>query len=135
MPPPSIPAPGRCGGPEGMPSSRLLANLPSFAVWRRYFGRNLTGVGLLLLLAYFLWSSLHGERGLLAWIDLQRSLEASRVELSRLEDRHTALVARIDALDPAGIDPDVLTEELHRLGYVAPDEVIVLTPEDGAGDP
>lgn len=117
-----------------MPAQRLPSNLPPFAVWRRYLGRNLVGAALLLVLAFFLWSSLHGERGLLAWIDLQRTLEAGRVELHRLEDRHTALVARIDALGPEGIDPDVLTEELHRLGYVAPDEVIVLTPEDEAGD-
>jgi cell division protein FtsB len=81
------------------------------------------------MLAYFAWHAMHGQRGLLAWVDLNREIEASRAELGRLQSEREALERRVDGLRRDALDPDLLEEELRKLGYVAEGEVVILAPE------
>jgi cell division protein FtsB len=89
------------------------------------------GVAILLVLAlvYFGYHGLHGGRGLLAWVDLNRQVEAAKQELARLEAERSEIDRRVKGLARDAIDPDLLEEELRKLGYVAEGEVIVLTPQ------
>jgi cell division protein FtsB len=80
-------------------------------------------------LAYFAWHAVHGQRGLLAWVDLSRELEQRRAELAELRAERVAIERRVDGLRPDAIDPDLLEEELRKLGYVGERELIILTPE------
>lgn len=91
---------------------------------------------LAVLLAWFFWHALHGRRGLVAWMDLRREVAAARAELDALEAERAALEARVRALEPSGVDADLLEGELRRLGYVEPDELVILLdpPEDAAPD-
>lgn len=84
---------------------------------------------LALALVYFGWHAVHGERGLLAWVDLQRQLEQGRAELAALQAERATVERRIDGLREDAIDPDLLEEELRKLGYVGERELIILTPE------
>jgi cell division protein FtsB len=96
------------------------------------------GIAILLALAlvYFGYHGLHGGRGLLAWIDLNREVEAARQELAVLKAERSELERRVKGLAPDAIDPDLLEEELRKLGYVGEREVVVLTPErEGAAGP
>jgi cell division protein FtsB len=92
---------------------------------------------LALLLAWFVYHAIHGRRGLVAWMDLRREVAAARAELEGLEAKRTALEARVRALEPSGVDADLLEGELRRLGYVEPDELVILVdpPEEEAGNP
>jgi cell division protein FtsB len=80
-------------------------------------------------LAYFGWHAVHGSRGLLAWIDLNRQLEVGHAELTLLRQERLALERRIAGLQQDAIEPDLLEEELRKLGYVGERELIILTPE------
>lgn len=87
-----------------------------------------TFVGLLVYLAYH---ALEGANGLWAL----RELDARAVVLGqRAAELHTArqnLEARVALLRPDNLDPDLLDEEARRLlGFVHPDEVVILTPRD-----
>jgi cell division protein FtsB len=81
----------------------------------------------LLLLAYFAHHGVHGERGLLAWIDKSRELQSARAELATLDAQITELAGTVEALQPDRSDPDLLEEQLRNLGFIGKDEVIVLT--------
>jgi cell division protein FtsB len=90
---------------------------------------------LLGLLAYFTWHTLHGPRSLPAWVELRHEIEASRAELDRLRQEREALDRRVAGLGRDALDPDLLEEELRKLGYVAEREVVVLVPEREASPP
>jgi cell division protein FtsB len=78
------------------------------------------------VLVYFGYHALHGHRGLLAWIDTSRDLEAARQDLARLGAERADLERQIRAFQQDSIDRDLLEEELRKLGYVRPDEIVVL---------
>jgi cell division protein FtsB len=80
------------------------------------------------ILAYFGFHAVHGQRGLLAWVDRNREIEASRQELAGLTAEREAHERRIKGLKPGQLDRDLLEEELRQLGYIRPGEVIVLPP-------
>lgn len=85
------------------------------------------------VIAYFGYHALHGERGLLAWMDKSRDLEAARQELARVEAERAALEREVRAFAEDRIDRDLLEEELRKLGYVRRDEVIILRPAEPPG--
>ncbi len=85
------------------------------------------------VLAYFGYHALHGERGLLAWVDKSRDLEAARQELELVRAERAELDRDVRAFQEDRLDRDLLEEELRKLGYVYPNEVIILRPA-GAGD-
>ena len=87
------------------------------------------GVLVTAVLAYFGYHALHGQRGLLAWIDKSRGLEAARQDLARIAEERAGLDRQVRAFQQDQIDRDLLEEELRKLGYVRPNEVIVLRPD------
>lgn len=86
----------------------------------------------LALLGYFTWHGLNGQRGLWTWIEVGRELERARAELAGLQAERRALEQRVDALQPDRSDPDLLEEQLRRLGYVAEGEAVILAPAAAA---
>jgi cell division protein FtsB len=104
---------------------------PTLRAWRHAGRRALRGRWVVLPLAtalvYFAWHAMHGQRGLLAWIDLTRQVETARGELGELRRERQALDRRVQGLQPDRLDPDLLEEELRKLGYVKEGEVVVLT--------
>ena len=78
------------------------------------------------ILAYFGYHALHGQYGFLAWIDTSRDLQAARQELAQLKGERALLQRDVQAFQRDSIDRDLLEEELRKLGYVKPNEVIIL---------
>jgi cell division protein FtsB len=87
-------------------------------------------VGVTLILAYFGYHALHGSYGFLAWIDTSRDLEAARQELAKLSAERQRLEADVAAFQPDLLDRDLLEEQLRLLGYVRPNEVIILRRDE-----
>ena len=104
------------GGPLTAPlrAGRALA--------RRYW----LDLAVAFVVAYFAYHAVHGERGFLSWIDRTREVEVARHELTRLRQERETLAERVGRLRPGQADADAVEEELRRLGYVRPDEVILL---------
>jgi len=102
----------------------MVANLVD-AVAQRLKGRWLALV-VTLVLAYFGFHALHGRYGFLAWIDTSRELVVARQELAGLVAEREELQRDVQAFQQDSLDRDLLEEELRRLGYVRPNEVIIL---------
>ncbi len=83
------------------------------------------------ILAYFGYHALHGQYGFLAWIDTSRDLKAARLELAQLKGERALLQRDVQAFQRDSIDRDLLEEELRKLGYVKPNEVIILRRDEG----
>ena len=106
----------------------MVANLLE-TVGGRLRGRWLAIV-VTLVLAYFGYHALHGRYGFLAWIDTSRDLELARQELALLVAERERLEADVAAFQPDSLDRDRLEEQLRLLGYVRPNEVIILRRDE-----
>jgi cell division protein FtsB len=83
---------------------------------------------------YFAYHVVHGDRGLIAWIDLQRKVEAMRAALARIEAERQTLENRVQLLHPQSLDPDLLEERARvMLNYGYPDDIVILDPRKRAG--
>jgi cell division protein FtsB len=100
---------------------------------KREAGRHWLGILLLLTLGYFAYHSIHGSRGLFAWVDRNHELELKRLELDAIRDQRQWLGKRVLALGaPAGdqgIAVDLLEETLYELGFVYENELVILDPQ------
>jgi len=82
-----------------------------------------------LVIAYFLWQGVNGQRGLKAGEEYEQQLTRLRYErdlakMERLQWEH-----RISLMRGETVDADVLDEEAHALlGRVQKNEVVILTP-------
>ena len=78
------------------------------------------------ILVLFASYAVLGPSGILAWGDYDRQLEARKVELARLNMERARLQNRVDLLNPAHADPDLVDEMLRKnLNVGHPDDVIV----------
>jgi len=102
----------------------------SYRIYRlkREVARHWLGILLVLTLAYFAYHSIHGDRGLFAWVDRGHELDAKRLELEDVRAQRQWLEERVKALGQDGIAIDLLEETLYELGFVHENEVIILDP-------
>jgi cell division protein FtsB len=84
---------------------------------------------LILMVAYFGISFVHGERGLLAWIRLSDEVGLVQADLADLMVHRTRMEHRIQLLRPNGLDLDLLDERSRALlGFAHKDEIVIYTP-------
>lgn len=70
---------------------------------------------------------LNGDRGVLAWHQLDQKLRESHIRLSELQKTHEELERRVSLMRPDSFCLDMLDEQSKlNLGYVSPDEVVVM---------
>ncbi|MXO68166.1 septum formation initiator [Altererythrobacter marinus] len=83
---------------------------------------------LLLLMAL----AIAGPSGLLAWGENARLLEQRQTRIAELVEERDALKNRVDLLDPAQADPDLVGEQLRQnFNVVHPDELVLILDETG----
>ncbi len=86
----------------------------------------------LLMLGYFTYHLVQGERGAIAMWRLQGQLTRSEEQLQTLRSERQSLEKHVQLLHPSHVDPDMLDEQARRsLGYAGRNEVMVLVPKDG----
>lgn len=82
-----------------------------------------------LVIAYFLWQGVNGQRGLKAGEGYEQQLAKLRYELLLAKNERMQWEHRISLMRGERIDADVLDEEAHALlGRVQKNEVVILTP-------
>ena len=80
-----------------------------------------------LFVCYFLVHAFHGDRGVLAWMHLQKQVAVAEVTLSETRSVRTAYDQRISLLRSEHLDADMLDERARIMaGLVRPDEFIVI---------
>lgn len=84
------------------------------------------------LTAYFAYHAFAGEQGLGHWSNMQQTLDDRHSELAEILTANDQLRSDISRLAPGAVDPDLI-EELARddLGFVYPDEMVVITEKAG----
>jgi len=81
---------------------------------------------LLLLMAL----AIAGPSGLLAWGENAHLLQQRQARITALMEERDALRNRVDLLDPAHADPDLVGEQLRQnFNVVHPDEVVLILDE------
>lgn len=80
-----------------------------------------------LLIAYFLFHAWSGRYGIEAMRELEEERTRLEFELVRVKEKRAALDARVMLLRDGTIEKDMLDEQArHMLGYVGPDELVIL---------
>ena len=84
---------------------------------------------MLLMLMYFIFHSIYGSRGILAYFKLQAELNNSHKKLELLRAERLEIENRTKLLRHESIDKDMLDEKIRNvLGFSAPEEKIFKTP-------
>ena len=79
-----------------------------------------------LFVCYFVWHAFNGDSGILAWLQIQRNIEAAKDVLSGTSARRADMEKRVDLLKSSGIDPDMLDERARIMtGLVHPRDHIL----------
>ncbi|MBY0501171.1 MAG: septum formation initiator family protein [Alphaproteobacteria bacterium] len=79
------------------------------------------------VVGYFIYHSIQGDRGILAWVQLQDHLAQSLSQLSAVIKERQDLEERVQALRPESINRDLLDQQVRlNLGYSHPDEIVIL---------
>lgn len=80
------------------------------------------------MLCYFAYHVVHGERGILAWHQLERQVAEAQAELDQIRGQREVLEHRVSLLHNDNLDADLLDEVVRRnLGYGRPDEIVIQT--------
>ena len=76
--------------------------------------------------AYFIYHSIQGERGLLSMLRTKQKLDIVRQEFNLLQSQKEVLERRVYLLRPDSLDLDMLEERARAvLNFARPDEVII----------
>ena len=82
------------------------------------------------LLAYFLYHTISGDRGILAWLQIRKDVSQTQEILKDRQAEKDKLEKKVQLLRPDHLDLDMLDERAREvLGYAHPEDVILL-PED-----
>jgi cell division protein FtsB len=88
----------------------------------------------LVLLGYFIFHAIQGDRGLVAWLVLKQEIRVAEAKDAVLAGEEGVLEQRVAALSPGSLDPDMIEERARiMLNYAHPDELVILLarPESG----
>lgn len=78
------------------------------------------------IMGYFIYHSIQGDRGILAWAQLQKHLLHTQTQLEELIKERQNLEEKVQALGPQ-INRDLLDQQARlQLGYTHPDEIVIL---------
>ncbi len=76
---------------------------------------------------YFAYHSVQGDRGIIAWLQLEQQVEIAQATLEKVSRDRSALEHRARLLRPDNLDPDMLDQRTRQvLGLVRPDEIVIL---------
>lgn len=80
-----------------------------------------------LLIIYFTYHSISGERGVMAYIKLKKQLVIRSEMLLELQTQRKKLDASVKLINPKTLDKDMVDELARReLGLIGKDEVMVI---------
>lgn len=79
------------------------------------------------MIAYFGYSAVHGDHGLIAYLQFGQKIAALEADLDAIQARRQALEHRVSQLRPQSLDPDLLDERAREtLGFAHPNERVIL---------
>ncbi|MGB0630407.1 MAG: FtsB family cell division protein [Alphaproteobacteria bacterium] len=84
-----------------------------------------------LFVCYFLVHAFHGDRGIIAWMHLQKQVSSAEQTLAATRNVREDYERRISLLKSEHLDADMLDERARIMaGLVRPDEIIIIDAAD-----
>lgn len=84
----------------------------------------------LLLMIYFGYHIVQGERGLFSWMRLRQKISESEEHLAQIQSEKETLERRVHLLRPDSVDRDMLEERARKvLNWGHPGEVVIYDEE------
>ena len=81
----------------------------------------------ILLFTYFVYHSIQGQHGILAWRQLDIHITKAEVRFANLQANQVKLEQRVTMLRPNTLDSDMLEEQSRRLlNFTHEDDVVVI---------
>lgn len=78
------------------------------------------------VVGYFVYHSIEGDRGLMAYMRLTERLSEAHAQLEEVQAERQGLERRVKLLRADNLDPDMLDERARViLNYARPDEIII----------
>lgn len=78
---------------------------------------------------YFVYHSIEGERGLVAYARLTQDVAQAKAQLEEVSAERKAVERRVSLLRADHLDPDMLDEQARlMLNLVRPDEIVIIDP-------
>jgi len=106
----------------------MLALAREFRFRARHLVFPMLGV---LLMLYFGYHAVQGDRGLLALMKRSNDVEEARSRVAALRAEHEAIEHKVARLKPESLDLDLLDERARAiLNLSAPDEVVLIERPD-----
>lgn len=88
-----------------------------------------------MLIGYFSYHLVTGQRGLIAWQDVSQRLDENKARLAALQSQQENLEKRARLLRGDNLDLDMAEEQARRtLGYTEPGEKVILLPQEPAAN-
>ena len=79
-----------------------------------------------LMVGYFLFHAVQGDRGILAWAELKQEVAEAEQTLDRLTKARRKLDSRVKLLKSSNLDRDLLDERARIVsGLANPDEIVI----------
>jgi cell division protein FtsB len=79
------------------------------------------------LTGYFTYHLFEGDRGLNAWLRLNREIRTANANLDAVRAQRAALDLKVSELRPDHVDPDLLEERVRAtLNLVSSDEIVIM---------
>lgn len=99
----------------------------SLVVELRRRGRHVIGPTFgALVVGYFLFHAVQGDRGILAWAELKQEVAQAEQTLDRLTKARSKLDSRVKLLRSGSLDRDLLDERARIVsGLANPDEIVI----------
>lgn len=80
----------------------------------------------LLLMLYFGYHIVQGERGLLSWMRLRQKISDSENHLAQIQSQKETLERKVHLLRPESLDRDMLEEQAQKvLNWGHPGDVVI----------
>ena len=82
------------------------------------------------VVGYFVYHVIHGDRGLIAWLQLSQKLVTARLEVAETKIQWRTLEHRVSLLHPGSLDRDMLDERARvMLNYGHAEDIVILENE------
>ena len=78
------------------------------------------------LAGYFVYHAVQGDRGILAWMQINQQIKAAQAELTKTDDEREAMEQRVALLSNSSLDLDMLEERARiMLNFSHPDDLVI----------
>jgi cell division protein FtsB len=89
----------------------------------------------LLVMVYFTYHIVQGERGLFSWMRLRQKITESEQQLTEIQAEKETLERRVSLLRPGSLDPDMLGEQAWKILNFGPPGAVIIIDDEPVASP